>query len=232
METTKVIYRADKKLVIFDQNKPVIILNGDNGVIKEGLCNINRKTLINKGSFFTVDAKYVKALESAIPASYFEIETFDNGCVPISLWKGVYGDSFFIKEEYRDRFVIKALKADGSVLYVEPSRLDNGGFNPYYNHLDRVINEWVEVSRHLLPKVVKTLREVKSDITLEHPKVKNLLNSFYARDIDVLQNGVIIVRGIAENLAIWGKKDMVYMTWISEDIRARISSTFPKLLSS
>lgn len=194
----------------FDRKTPIFQNKSSKKTIEIGLGSIIDGSIITKGGFAFAEIVQVKGV---LPTSYFTLDHFENVGVPIKVFKGVYGNSIFLKEVYKHNTVIKALDENGNILLSEREKTKNNSANRYYSRLDNVIVSYEEITNELLDRLITDMNEKESDLSISNPYILYALRGLCKKKVVKTDNGVLIVGGKHESLIVWGSSEKVAMTW-------------------
>jgi hypothetical protein len=206
----KVLYRSPKGVMSFERKKPIFQQKGSTTKLEIGLGLIVTDSFVDKGDFAFAE---IINVQGVLPATYATIDNFENVGVPVTIHIGTYGNSLFIKEEYKDKTVIKALDEVGNILLSENKQVNYDAFNSYYFRLDNVITDWKDVTAEILEGIVGSIRCKEADLNIGNPYILYALKRLYRKKVLKASNGVIIAEGRHESLVIWGTSDKASMAW-------------------
>lgn len=205
--------------VLFQNAQGIICLNGSQTVFqnrrsktkpKVGLGVIDMSTYVDRGKIAFADMDNVV---SVIPDAYFTLDYFENLGVPKRVYKGTYGDSIILKEEYHNRTIIKALDEEGSLLLKENEKNRKGNFNVFYYRLNNAVGDWVEFTEELITVLISEVSNKKSDLALDNPYILLSLKEIRHKNMVLTTNGVLLAQGYHETMLLWGKDGKVSITW-------------------
>lgn len=210
----KVFYAGEKGIMTFSNKKTIFQHREERENVKEGLGVIVEDSFYDKGNYaFAV----FKNVPTVVPDTYYNVNFFNNRGVPLKIEKGMYGDNVLVKETYKDRTYIRAYKEDGSVGLYESQVIKNADYegpNVYFNRLEEVVKTWEDITESVVEKVIESVTELKSSLSLEDESVLAALRGLGKNKIYRMDNGVIIADGKFESLVIWGEPNEAKMCWL------------------
>lgn len=211
----KVLYTTEKGLMAYVDNLVVFVNNRKVHNCKVGVALIDEASLVDKGSFGFADFTNV---DTVLPDWYGEIEHFANTGVPVKSEIGHYGDSIFIKETYiNQREVIKAYLSNGDLALQEfKIKANKAKVNPFYSRLNDSIKSWEDITENVKAKVAKSIVDKQCNVPLDAVEISTALKGKYIPYACKLPNGLVLVEGKYETLAIWEDNGVVAMTWLGE----------------
>jgi hypothetical protein len=207
----KVLYKSAEGVMLTANKKTVFHHRRSKELTKIGLGVYDPKTLVDKGTFAFAE---IKNVFSVLPSAYMAVDHFENVGVPQKVFRGSYGDSIFIKEEYLNRTSIKAFDHNGVVLIQENTHLKNGKMNLHYYRLDNVVSSWEDITEQLLSSILLSLESKICDIELNNYFILFALKRLYRNKVVKSANGVIFATGKHETLVIWGNCTNFGMSWL------------------
>lgn len=214
----KVFYSCEKGLMTFNNKKTIFQHRECREGVKPGLGIIVENSYFDKGNYaFAI----FENVATVLPEKYFTIDFFVNKGVPVKIEQGKYGDNILIKETYKDRTYIRAYKEDGSVGLYESQIIKNPeyeGPNVYFNRLNDLITDWVDITEDVVSKVVNSIKNLTCRVPLSNEFVLNALKGLGKNIIYMLSSGVIIADGKFESLIIWNDGADVKMAWLGRKL--------------
>lgn len=187
-----------------------------------GVALMDEESLVSKGSYGFAN---FFSTATVIPNSYRTIDFFNNNGVPCKIYVGEYGTSIFIKEVYLNhREIIKGFLPHGErVIYEIRFKPGKENENPFYTRLNNAVGEWRDETDNLSGVILQSLFEKKCKVDLSNGLVRNALAKKNALEVYRTENGVVLVDGRYETLAIWTDDcDRVCMTWLGRKIAYKL----------
>lgn len=208
-------YKNHRGVLAYDKTKPIFPHRGSNTQVKPGLVRIIPGTLRDFKSYAFANMDNVMGL---IPREYRTIDTFANIGVPLKFYKGVYGDSLFVKEVYRSNAYIKSFDIRGTLIFKEAHYVRGKEMNPCFSRMDEAVTSWEEVSDAMLVDISDSIMSKKSDLTILTPVLLDALKHIYKNGVKRSENGVIYANGDHESLLIWSINGQYKMSWLGRHV--------------
>lgn len=215
VSNVKVLYSGNRGIVTFDKKKPIFQHKNSKVTLDIGLGIIDEESLVDKGKFAFAE---ITNVTSVIPSVYLTIDYYENVGVPLKIFKGVYGNCVFIKEEYLGKTFIKALDEEGKTLVHESAKGYNGTYNMNFGRLDNAMGVWEDITEGVLANIVDSINIKNSEVNLSNPYILLALKRLQKNNIGKASNGVIFATGKYESLVIWGNDNRVSMAWLGRCI--------------
>jgi hypothetical protein len=215
VSNVKILYKSARGVMSFDKKKPIFQHKNSEVCLSVGLGVIVEGSFVDKGKFSFAE---MENIESVLPPCYLTIDYFENVGVPQKIFKGIYGNSIFIKEEYLNKTFIKALDIDGNILIHETLQAKNNSFNIHFGRLDNAIGLWSDITEYVHNKILSSIESKNSDVNLNNPYILYALRRLHNNSLMKSSNGVILATGKYETLVVWGKDSSASMAWFCKRI--------------
>lgn len=209
------LFKSSQGVMTFERKKPVFHNRYSKRKAELGLGVYDNKTFKDKGEYAFAD---IRNIYSVIPEGYFTVDYFENVGVPLKVSRGIYGGSILLKEEYKDKSIIKALDANANILLSETSKVKDTLENIHYTRIDGVVSTWEDITDIAVSKILASLRTKKVDLNISNPYILYALRLLTRNSILKTSNGVILASGRHETLALWGEGCKASMCWMGRHV--------------